>query len=243
MLRLQRLLARAGVAARRDSERLIREGRVKVNGRTVTELGIQVDPARDVVEVEGRQVSLPAAVYLALHKPPGYVSSAQDERGRPSVLRLVPPAPGLHPVGRLDVDSSGLLLVTNDGDFTYRLTHPRHQVPKTYRATVAGRPSAAALRRLEQGVELAEGRTAPGRARLVGAVVELTIHEGRKRQVKRMLAAVGHPVQALVRVAIGPVELGDLAPGESRSLRRAEVASLLRAAGGGVARSESGENE
>ena len=236
MLRLQKLLARAGVAARRDSEQLIREGRVRVNGAVVTELGRQVDPERDRVEVDGRPVRLPALVYLALHKPVGYVSSAQDERGRPSVLRLAPPAPGLHPVGRLDVDTSGLLLLTNDGDFTFRLTHPRHEVPKTYRAAVRGTPTAATLARLQAGISLEEVVTAPAQARLLGpapggALVELVIHEGRKRQVRRMLAAVGHRVVELVRLAVGPVSLGALPPGRVRALTAEEVAGLLAAAG------------
>ncbi len=195
-----------------------------------------MDPDRDRVEVDGRPVRLPALVYLALHKPTGYVSSAQDERGRPSVLRLVPPAPGLHPVGRLDVDTSGLLLLTNDGEFTYRLTHPRHEVPKTYRATVKGVPAAAALARLRSGISLEEGVTAPAQARLLGpapggAVVELVIHEGRKRQVRRMLAAVGHRVVELVRVAVGPVTLGGLPAGQARALSAEEVSGLLAAAG------------
>jgi len=202
----------------------------------VTVLGTQVDPERDRVEVDGRPVVLPAFVYLALHKPAGYVSSAQDERGRPSVLRLAPAIPGLHPVGRLDVATTGLLLLSNDGDFTYLLTHPRHEVAKVYRAVVRGVPGGAALARLERGVALEDGRTAPAQVRLVNrgageATLEVTIHEGRKRQVRRMLAAVGHPVQSLVRVAVGPVSLGDLAPGQVRALTPEEVAGLLAAAG------------
>ena len=195
-----------------------------------------MDPARDRVEVDGRPVALPQLVYLAAHKPVGYLSSAQDERGRPSVLRLAPPIPGLHPVGRLDVDTTGLLLLTNDGDFTYLVTHPRHELEKVYRATVACRPTAAALQRLRTGVELEDGMTAPARARLVSAgepaVLELAIHEGRKRQVRRMLQAVGYPVLALRRVAVGPVRLGRLAPGQVRPLTPSELAAMRAQAGG-----------
>ena len=167
-----------------------------------------------------------------LHKPAGVVSTARDPRGRPTVVDLVPAGGRLYPVGRLDADATGLILVTNDGELAQLLTHPRHEVPRTYRATVAGGPvSSAALRRLREGIELEDGPTAPARARrMAGGVIELELHEGRNRQVKRMCAAVGHPVRALQRVRFGPLRLGDLAPGEHRRLSAAEVERLRRAA-------------
>jgi 23S rRNA pseudouridine2605 synthase len=202
------------------------------------------DPARDVdessgVAVDGAAVSGPEpTVVYALHKPAGVVSTARDPQGRSTVVQLVPDERRLYPVGRLDADTTGLLLLTNDGDLAHRLTHPRHEVPKTYRATVAGgTPDAAALRALREGLELEDGPTAPARVRPVGpGVLELTIHEGRKRQVRRMLERVGHRVHALERVRFGPLALGDLAPGEHRRLSLAEVERLRAAAEPAVGR-------
>jgi len=232
-MRLQKFLAHAGVASRRAAEEIVRAGRVTVGGEVVR------DPARDVaagedVRVDGRAVErAEERVVLALHKPKDVVSTARDTHGRRTVLDLVDARGArLYPVGRLDADTTGLILLTNDGALADALTHPRHEVPKTYVAHVRGGPvRESALRRLREGVELDDGRTAPARVRqLRPGVVELTIHEGRKRQVKRMLEAVGHRVDNLRRVRFGPLELGDLAPGASRRLTPAEV-ERLRSAG------------
>lgn len=206
-----------------------------VDGKTVTELGTKVDPERAIIAIDGRPLPPVAKVTYLLNKPAGYVTTRSDPQGRPTVMSLIPPAPGLHPVGRLDVDTEGLLLLTNDGELTNAVTHPRHAVEKTYRAEVKGKPSARALRRLARGIMLEEGRTSPARVRLMrethsGAVVEIIIHEGRKRQVKRMLKAVGHPVVALSRVAEAGLRLGRLRVGERRRLSEAEVAKLKRRA-------------
>jgi 23S rRNA pseudouridine2605 synthase len=230
-MRLGKFLASAGVASRRASEELIRAGRVTVDGAPVT------DPARDVtaanaVAVDGQPAIQPQErVVYALHKPPGVVSTARDPQGRPTVVSLVPHAVRLYPVGRLDADTTGLILLTNDGALAHRLTHPSFEVAKTYRATVANPPVRdAALRVLRRGVALEDGRTAPARVRrLAPDVLELTIHEGRKRQVRRMCDAVGHPVRHLERVAFGPLRLGGLAPGAWRPLRADEVDALARA--------------
>jgi 23S rRNA pseudouridine2605 synthase len=233
-MRLAKHLAHAGVASRRAAEALIGDGRVSVDGETVT------DPARDVggseaIAVDGAPVGAPLdrRAVLALNKPAGVVSTARDTHGRPTVVGLVPPAGRrLYPVGRLDADPTGLILLTDDGDLAHRLTHPRFEVPKTYRARVEGgalRP--AELRALREGVDLDDGRTSPARVRQVETgLLELTIHEGRKRQVRRMCAAVGHPVTALERVAFGPLRLGALAPGAHRVLSAAEVERLRKAA-------------
>jgi 23S rRNA pseudouridine2605 synthase len=237
-MRLQRYLARAGVASRRGSEDLMTAGRVSVNGAVVCELGSKVDPACDEVRVDGEVVRLAdGPAYFALNKPVGYVTTMKDPQGRPTVADLFPegaPA-GLFPVGRLDADSDGLLLLTTDGDLAHVLMHPRHHVEKTYVATVDGVPDEGDLEALREGVLLDDGATASAHARLVsrtdtGSVVELTIREGRKRQVRRMLGVVGHPVTALTRIAFGPVALGDLAPGDVRPLTEAEIGSL-RASG------------
>lgn len=230
-MRLAKFLAAGGVASRRASEGLVRAGRVSVGGEVV------LDPARDVdasdeVCVDDRPVSAGGArVVYALHKPAGVVSTAHDTHGRPTVVGLVPRDARLYPVGRLDADTTGLILLTNDGDLAFRLTHPRFQVPKTYRAVVSGPPvRAAAVRALRAGVPLEDGITAPARARRVGEhELELTIHEGRKRQVKRMCEAVGHPVVRLQRVAFGPLALGSLPVGRWRELTPDEVAALASA--------------
>jgi 23S rRNA pseudouridine2605 synthase len=234
-MRLVKFVANAGVASRRASERLIADGRVELNGATV------IDPARDVTDadeitVDGVPIALPDAgerrVY-AVNKPAGVVSTASDPQRRPTVVSLVPSVRRLYPVGRLDIDATGLMLLTNDGDLAYRLTHPRFEVPKTYRAVVAGAPvDQRALQRLRDGVALQDRRTAPATARLLAPdTIELTIHEGRNRQVKRMCEAVGHRVLALRRTAFGPLELGDLRSGQYRRLSAAEVGALNAAAG------------
>jgi 23S rRNA pseudouridine2605 synthase len=232
-MRLVKFVANAGVASRRASERLIADGRVQVAGETVT------DPARDVgetdpVTVDGAPVTLPAAgelVVYAVNKPAGVVSTASDPQQRRTVVSLVASERRLYPIGRLDIDATGLMLLTNDGELAHRLTHPSFEVPKTYRATVAGgRVSDTALRRLRNGVRLEDGLTAPARARrLAPDTIELTIHEGRNRQVKRMCEAIGHRVTALQRTAFGPLQLGELGVGRSRRLTDAEVAALSRA--------------
>jgi 23S rRNA pseudouridine2605 synthase len=228
--RLQKVLARAGLGSRRACEELIADGRVRVNG-VVAELGARADPEHDVVEVDGVPVGVRSGlVHYLLNKPPGVVTTASDPQGRPTVVELVPSDPRVFPVGRLDADTEGLLLLTNDGDLAHRVTHPSHGVEKEYLAEVEGTPSRGALRQLRQGVELEDGVTAPAKVGLLGdGVVRLTIHEGRKRQVRRMCAAVGHPVRRLVRVRIGPVTDGRLQPGEWRALTQAEVRSLERA--------------
>ena len=227
--RIQKVLARAGVASRRAAEQMIRAGRVSVNGQVVEVPGTPVDPEHDVLAVDGRTVAEPGRRrYFLLNKPRGYVSTAHDERGRPTVVDLVPGGGRLYPVGRLDADSEGLLLLTDDGDLAYALTHPRFEVPKEYHVLVPGPLSADDLERLRKGVELEEGRTAP-------AVVEvlsqqpgqtwlcLVIRQGWKRQVRRMLAAIGQPVQRLIRVGLGGLSLDSLPVGAVRRLSPADV--------------------
>jgi 23S rRNA pseudouridine2605 synthase len=228
-MRLAKYLAHSGVASRRAAERLIEQGHVTVGGALVT------DPARDVdvdsqVTVDGRPVSGPEPrVVYAVHKPVGVVSTASDTHGRPTVIELAP-AEGLrlYPVGRLDADSSGLILLTNDGELANRLTHPSFEIPKTYLARVGGGPMKdAELRALRRGVELDDGPTAPARVRRMGRdAIELTIHEGRNRQVRRMCDAVGHPVLELRRTAFGQLLLDGLAPGAHRRLGAAEIERL-----------------
>jgi 23S rRNA pseudouridine2605 synthase len=226
-MRLAKYLAHAGVASRRAAEEIVRAGRVTVAGETVT------DPARDVDDSSGvaldGEALRPAREHIvyAVHKPAGVVSTARDTHGRPTVVELAPKGAGrLYPVGRLDVDTTGLILLTNDGELAHRLTHPSFQVPKTYVARVRGRPSDDDLQRLRDGVELDDGPKAPAQVRRVGAELEIVIREGRKRQVRRMLEAIGHPVVELRRVAFGPLQLGDLAPGAARRLKREEVERL-----------------
>lgn len=236
--RLQKVLAQAGVASRRACEELIRQGRVQVNGQVVTELGTKVDPNLDEISVDGTPLSGPAErVYLILNKPPGYISTADDPWGRPTVLDLVPHRGRLYPVGRLDAESEGLLLLTNDGELTHRLTHPRYQQEKEYLVLVKGHPKEAILSRLRRGVDLEEGRTAPAKVSRVSRKerretppdttwLRIVVHEGRKRQIRRICAAVGHPVQRLIRVRLGPLRLGPLKPGQWRPLSGRELDEL-----------------
>jgi len=225
-MRLNAFLARAGVASRRRADELIKEGRVTVNGRT-GQLNTVVG-AHDRVAVDGREVERQRLRYVLLHKPAGVVTTARDPQGRPTVVGLVPGEPRVVPVGRLDADTTGALLLTNDGSLAHRLAHPRYGVEKTYVADVEGDPGSEALRSLRDGIELTDGRTAPARARRLGrGRVELVLHEGRKHQVKRMLAAIGHPVTHLHRSEYAGLTLEGLEPGECRELEPSEV-ELLR---------------
>ena len=228
--RLQKVLARVGIGSRRVCEDLIAEGRVLVDGEMAV-LGRRVDPETAFIEVDGAPVGVrPDLVHYVLNKPAGVVTTADDPQGRPTVVGLVPDEPRVFPVGRLDVDTEGLLLLTNDGELAHRLTHPSYGVEKEYVAEVEGLPTRAVLRRLREGVELDDGPTAPARATLVDpSVVRLTIHEGRNRQVRRMCEAVGHSVVRLIRTRIGPLADRSLAPGAWRELTGAEVRSLQRA--------------
>ena len=228
--RLQKVLARVGIGSRRVCEDLIAEGRVLVDGE-VAVLGRRVDPETALIEVDGAPVGVrPDLVHYVLNKPAGVVTTADDPQGRPTVVGLVPNEPRVFPVGRLDVDTEGLLLLTNDGELAHRLTHPSYGVEKEYVAEVEGLPTRAVLRRLREGVELDDGPTAPARATLVDpSVVRLTIHEGRNRQVRRMCEAVGHSVVRLIRTRIGPLADRSLAPGAWRELTGDEVRSLQRA--------------
>lgn len=236
--RLQKVLAARGWPSRRAAEALIAQGRVTVDGR-VARAGERADPGRQLIAVDGRPVAAAPAPRrtLMLHKPRGVVVTRRDERGRRTVYDLLPGAPpGLRYAGRLDRDSEGLLLLTSDGRLAFRLAHPRYGVEKVYEATVEGEPGGAALAALRGGILLGDGETAPARARLLGrprgpagarrSRVRLVLHEGRKRQVRRMLEAVGHPVRRLVRTRVGPLELGALPPGAARPLTGAELAEL-----------------
>jgi 23S rRNA pseudouridine2605 synthase len=224
-MRLNAYLARAGVASRRGAEDLIRAGRVRVNGE-VAGLATFVEP-RDTVEVDGSPIEPEPLTYVLLHKPAGVVTTARDPQGRPTVVDLVGHERRVVPVGRLDADTTGALLLTNDGPLAHRLMHPRYEVDKVYEAEVEGEPSDEALVQLAQGVELEDGMTSPAKVdRLGPSRVELTIHEGRKHQVKRMLEAVGHPVGRLHRSRYASLTLDSLAPGEWRELTPDEVANL-----------------
>ena len=226
-MRLNAWLARAGVASRRGADELIKAGRVTVNGEP-GRLNTFV-AARDRVELDGRTLARQQLAYVLLNKPAGVVTTARDPGGRPTVVGLVGHPSRIVPVGRLDADTTGALLLTNDGELAHRLAHPRYEVDKVYLAEVDGDPSRETLARLEQGVELEDGRTAPARARRLGpGRVELVLHEGRKHQVKRMLDAVGHPVRRLHRSGYGPLTLDGLEPGEWRELTAAEVEALRR---------------
>ena len=233
--RVQKILARAGYGSRRSAEDLIRDGRVTVDGR-VARLGDRVDPDVGQLTVDGVLVpTAPNLVYYLLHKPTGVVTTALDPEGRPTVVELVPSEPRVFPVGRLDYDTSGLLVLTNDGALAQLLTHPRHGVDKTYLAEVAGDPTRAQIRQLRDGLVLDDGLTAPAKVRVVGArgdatALEVTIHEGRNRQVRRMCDAIGHPVRRLVRTRVGPVRDDRLPPGAWRALTRDEVRALYESA-------------
>jgi 23S rRNA pseudouridine2605 synthase len=237
LIRLQKLLALAGVASRRRSEELMLDGQVEVNGEVVTRLGTKVNPARDVIRVSGRRLPpISEKVYLALNKPRGVVSTMSDPEGRRTLQDLVADRPErLFHVGRLDTDTSGLIILTNDGDFAHRLAHPSYEVDKTYVAEVTGQVFPRIVKQLLRGVTLEDGPVTVSKARIVEAspaksIIELVIHEGRNRIVRRLLDEVGHPVTRLTRTRIGPVALGRLAPGGLRDLTSEELGELLDAA-------------
>jgi 23S rRNA pseudouridine2605 synthase len=233
-VRLNAYLARAGVASRRRADDLIRDGRVRVNG-VVGQLNTVVGK-RDVVEVDGERIVRQPLSYVLLHKPAGVVTTASDPQGRPTVVELVPREPRVVPVGRLDVNTTGALVLTNDGDLAHRLAHPRYGVPKVYEADIEGSPSPEAVARLRDGVELEDGVTAPADVRVLdrgnrSSRLELTLHEGRKHQVRRMCEAVGHPVRRLHRPRYAELDLGGLEPGAWRELTAREVAALKAGVG------------
>lgn len=240
MERLQKILARAGVASRREAEQLILEGRVSVNGRIVMKLGSRADPAKDSIKLDGKRIR-PAAspLYFAFHKPPGIITTVKDPHGRPDLSRFVErlgERQRVFPVGRLDYNSSGLLLLTNDGELAQRLTHPRFGVRKRYRVKLSACPTDAELAALRRGIRLDDGVTAPARVRVLeklkkNAWVEIEIHEGRNREVRRMFAALGYFVEKLIRDRVGPVSLSSLSPGAIRSLSPAEITALKKAVG------------
>lgn len=233
-VRLQKFLAACGVASRRDSERLIREGRIEVNGRVVSMPGTSVIPLRDTVRVDGRRVRQETRrVYYLLHKPRGYITTSSDPEGRPTVLDLLPRVrERIYPVGRLDWNSEGLLILTNDGDLAHHLTHPSGHIPKVYRVKVKGVVGEPALVSIRRGIVLDRRRTRPVRVKRVASRtnswIEITLHEGRRNQIRRMFQRIGHPVQKLRRVAIGPISDRGLAPGRSRELTEDEIRLLKR---------------
>lgn len=239
--RLQKVLSQAGVASRRAAEKLIIEGRVEVDGQLVTELGTRVDPDVSVIKVDGARVVVDdSLVYLALNKPRGMHSTMSDDRGRPCIgdliERKVRGSKKLFHVGRLDADTEGLILLTNDGELAHRLMHPSHEVPKTYLATVTGTVARGVGKKLRAGIDLEDGPVRVDDFAVVDAIpgktlVRITLHEGRNRIVRRMLAAVGHPVEALVRTEIGAVSLGKQRPGSVRALRLDEIGQLYKAVG------------
>jgi 23S rRNA pseudouridine2605 synthase len=239
-VRLQKLISEAGIASRRAAEQLILDGRVMVNGSAVRELGSRANPATDDIRVDGRRLPRPSRRYILMNKPRGYVSTRSDPEQRPTVIELLERARirgYFYPDGRLDYDSDGLIILTNDGAFAERLMHPRYGLERAYEARVRGVPDPKALDRLRRGVPIDGQRTQPTEAAIVKvsegrgtpqAVVEIVLREGRNRQVRRMLEAVGHPVLRLTRVRIGPVRLGTLKPGEMRDLGVDEIARLLK---------------
>jgi pseudouridine synthase len=240
MERLQKILARAGLASRREAERWILDGRVTVNGTVVRKLGTQADATKDAIKVDGKRVKPAAApVYYALHKPPGIITTIHDPEKRPdlsSITARLGEKQRVFPVGRLDFNSSGLLLLTNDGELAQRLTHPRFGVKKVYRAKLSECPDEESLAAIRNGIRLEDGMTAPARIKVLeklkkNAWVEIEIHEGRNRQVRRMFAALGYFVEKLIRMRVGPVSLGRLAPGELRPLSQIEIKALKQAVG------------
>jgi 23S rRNA pseudouridine2605 synthase len=239
MERLQKILARAGVASRREAERWIQDGRVTINGAVVTKLGTQADAAKDKIKVDGKLISRPELRYVLFHKPPGMITSLRDPQGRPDLglwLEGLGAKGHLFPVGRLDFNSSGLLLLTNDGELAQKLMHPRYEVKKVYSVKISGRPTDEDLERLRKGIRLEDGWTAPAKVKVTEmlskkAWLEIEIHEGRYREVRRMFQSLGFFVEKLIRTRMGPLRLGSLAPGEYRSLLPAEISELRKLVG------------
>lgn len=234
--RLQKLLSRWGVASRRRAEQMIQSGRVYVNGE-IAELGQKADPQKDVIKLDGQELTLqnqPEHHYFLLNKPLSVISSCQDPQGRRTVLDLLPQdirRDGVHPVGRLDYNSTGALLLTNDGELTYQLTHPRYHIPKTYRVLVAGKPTATSINAWRRGITLDGRRTLPAEVEIISAnakytELEITLWEGRNRQIRRIAEQIGHPVKSLHRISIGSIELGGLESGQARPLRKQEIIQL-----------------
>jgi len=235
MERLQKVLAKAGIASRRESEKLIEEGRVMVNSKIVTQLGTKVDPTRDAIQVDGKRISLKKPYrYLLLYKPAGYLTTFKTEEPKPTLADLLPKIPArVFPVGRLDFNSEGLVFLTDDGELAYLLQHPKFEVPKVYEVRVHGIPDEAALSRLSKGVRLEDGKTGPARIELIrktgkNAWLRMILFEGKKREVRRMCEAIGHPVSRLRRIALGPLTLRGLQKGEYRYLTSEEIASLKK---------------
>ncbi len=235
MMRLNKYLAQSGVASRRSADLLISQGKIKLNGEIVTEMGIQIEPERDLIEIDGKPVNLRLEYeYLILNKPPGFLTTVRDPFNRSTVMELLPKnITRLYPVGRLDLDTSGLLLFTNDGEMALALTHPRHFVEKEYLTKVTGVPTDKEIRKLTQGILLDDGMTAPAKLAIEkiengNAIIRIKIREGRKRQVKRMMQAIGHRVISLHRIRMGPLALGDLKPGEYRRPTEQELAEMMK---------------
>lgn len=240
MERLQKIIAQAGWGSRREVEQWILEGRITVNGTVISQLGSKADPERDKIKIDGKLVQPAARRYFLFHKPEGMITSMRDPQGRPHLgewLERLGRKGRLFPVGRLDFNSSGLLILTNDGEFAQRLIHPRYQLRKVYRVKVSGHPSERDLNRLRQGIRLEDGMTAPAQVRRVKelkqkAWVEVEISEGRYREVRRMFEALGYSVEKLVRIRVGPLHLGTLPPGAMRPLSPQEVAAFKKRGGG-----------
>lgn len=237
--RLQRVMATAGVASRRECELIIQEGRVEVDGKVVVELGFKVDPQKSEIYVDAQKIRIEALQYFMLNKPPGILSTSQDPSGRPRVIDLIKTDSRVYNVGRLDQSSEGLILVTNDGNLAHRLTHPRFGVEKKYHVQVDGRPTPAQLRQLQDGVYLAEGRVRASNIKYLkrassGSWLEIVLDEGRNREIRRMLAAIGHKVRVLKRVSIGPLKMGELPVGAHRPLTSQEIQKLQEATSQGV---------
>ena len=232
-MRLQKFIAHSGITSRRKAEELIKQGRVKVNNKIITEMGLEINPSLDRVYIDNEQISYEnSLVYVMLNKPEGYVTTLSDEHGRPTVIDLIDDIPQrIYPVGRLDYDSSGLLILTNDGSLTYQLTHPKHEVVKTYIVTVKGIPEEKKLSRLRAGVDIGDYITAPASVEVIKkdrqyCCLAVKIHEGKNRQVRKMFDAVGHPVQRLKRIAVGEIKLDKLPRGKWRYLTEEEIGYL-----------------
>lgn len=235
-MKIAHYLARAGIASRRKAEQMVRDGRVKINGSILNDPAVRINPEFDMVELDSHKVEQETFIYILLNKPGGYLSAVSDNRGRPTVIDLVPSEKRLYPVGRLDFDTEGLLLLTNDGDFNNQMIHPRYKIDKTYCVWVKGIVDSSSVKKLQQGVLLEDGITAPARVKVLKArggntQLEIVIHEGRKRQVRRMCAAVSHPVLGLIRTGFGFLNLTGVPQGQYRYLTPAEVKQLQQLAG------------